>query len=263
MKHLLNRIPDFLQRGIPLTRRQTRIQEMPYEQQVDMAVKESLKDFGIDVPYNYRYRNQRHNLYQELIKTQLAYDEQELLQKQLAYDEQEQQRLAIEESLKDLKREQNKREEKLNQQIRTDQNDEYDILIQQTIESHEREKREKTLQQQLEEAEKIRMNQEKEKINQKIEKIKEMASKLPPEPETGIIIAVVLPNQKRITRKFDPKELGMDVFTWVSSDDSIINDETYVVGYDLQSAFLPNLDPEKSLSEQGIKGRVLFRVQQK
>ena len=166
----------------------------------------------------------------------------------------------LEEAIEESLREKHKMEEKI---LQTDQNHEYNTLLKQTIESQNKEFLEKKKREQLKEQEEKRKNEEKQNLQQQIEKIKEAAENLPPEPQNGISIAVVLPNQKRIMRKFNPEELAQDVYTWVAADDTLIKDETYSTDFELVCPFSPALDKTQSLVAQGFKGRVLFTVQTK
>lgn len=146
------------------------------------------------------------------------------------------------------------------QQDRIAQNVEYETAIQEELEKKERIEREEFLKKQLDEAETIRIKKEKEMSLKKLSDLKNAFKNLMPEPEVGVTIAVVLPNQKRIVRKFDPNELGKDVFLWVSVDDSMIKDDTYINEFELTRVMAPSLEKDKTLGEQGIKGRIIFQV---
>ena len=84
--------------------------------------------------------------------------------------------------------------------------------------------------------------------------LREKAAQLPPEPADGIVLAVLLPTQKRITRKFDKSEKGENLKVWVAATEDIVKD------FELQLPAGAVLDEEKTFDEQGIKNRSLFNV---
>ena len=84
--------------------------------------------------------------------------------------------------------------------------------------------------------------------------IQEKAANLPPEPAEGLVLAVTTPDQKRIMRKFDKGDKGEIVKLWVASSESIFQE------FELRLPGGSALEDEKTLEEQGIKGRTLFNV---
>ena len=267
---------------LPKTRRQEKIEKMSYDEQLDMALKESLndvKDRNVDpvgvycdeyIPSYTRRNHQRTTPKPYYFRDSsccrncccdFEYNNH--------YNNDSDLSRAIEESIKEQRmadeklRQQKNKEEVQNQSIRTNQNDEYDKLLQETLLSRSEEYKEKREQNNIKMQEEKKAKEQKENLQKLIENIKQEAEKLPPEPETGVSIAVILPNQKRIIRKFDPNEQAQDVYTWVAADDSLIQDETYSTEFDLVCPFSPVLDRHKTIAAQGFKGRVLFNVQTK
>ena len=89
--------------------------------------------------------------------------------------------------------------------------------------------------------------------------ILEAASQLPPEPEDGIALAVVLPSHKRVTRKFATTAKGADVVIWVASQEELLG-ECEPVKFVLRQAAGDVIIQDKTLDEQGITRRTLFNV---
>jgi hypothetical protein len=83
---------------------------------------------------------------------------------------------------------------------------------------------------------------------------------LPIEPATGTTIAVVV-NGERCIRKFDPQRLAADVYSWVAGQ-TIHCDEgkLYFDEFELAMAGKGVVDPEKTLEEQGMTGRILLQI---
>lgn len=84
--------------------------------------------------------------------------------------------------------------------------------------------------------------------------IQEKAALLPPEPADGLTLAVMTPDQKRIMRKFGKDEKGENVKVWVASSVDIVQD------FELRQPGGAPLEDDKTLDEQGIKGRTLLNV---
>lgn len=102
------------------------------------------------------------------------------------------------------------------------------------------------------------MELKKEKVDPK-KAILEAASRLPPEPEDGVALAVVLPSHKRLARKFARTAKGEDVVTWVSAQEELLNLED-PVKFELRQAAGDIITKDKTLEEQGIVRRTLFNV---
>jgi hypothetical protein len=81
------------------------------------------------------------------------------------------------------------------------------------------------------------------------------------EPKDGLILAVMLPNQKRIVRKFAPGRPGIDLFDWVAAQDEMIGgDGEMPLNFDLRSVTGVSVVKGLSLEEQGISGKTIFNV---
>ena len=91
----------------------------------------------------------------------------------------------------------------------------------------------------------LRTEKEKKNLQQIIE-----AEQLPPEPERGIMLGVVLPNQRMICRKFTQNEKGDNVCIRAVSQELLLSDPTYL-HVDLIQAFnVPKgIDPGRAGSE--------------
>ena len=103
---------------------------------------------------------------------------------------------------------------------------------------------------------------EKEEIEQKIGEVVSKYYSLKPEPKTGTTIAVNLNNQ-RIMRKFDPNSKGEDIYAWVAGqtiDEEDDDDKLFMDNFELQVNGIGIVSHEKTLLEQGIKGRVMMNV---
>jgi hypothetical protein len=83
---------------------------------------------------------------------------------------------------------------------------------------------------------------------------------LPAEPATGTTIAAVV-NGERCIRKFDPDRPAADVYSWVAGQ-TIHSDEgkLYFDEFELAMAGKGPVDPERTLKDQGMTGRVMLQV---
>jgi hypothetical protein len=83
---------------------------------------------------------------------------------------------------------------------------------------------------------------------------------LPPEPPTGTTIAVFL-NGERCIRKFDPQRPAADVYSWVAGQ-TIHCDEgkLYFDEFELSIAGKDVVDPNRTLEDQGLTGRIMLQV---
>ena len=147
------------------------------------------------------------------------------------------------------------------QKERNNQDEEYDKILNQELERQQMEREIKRIEnekKQLEEKEK-ELKQQNALQQKKI--IEEKFNLLPEEPsEGGIIIAVVLPNQERIVRKFNESEFGENVYIWISANKCMFQDELYPIQFELSRPFSEPLKKDISLIDQGLKGRILFNV---
>jgi len=83
---------------------------------------------------------------------------------------------------------------------------------------------------------------------------------LPPEPNSGITIAVII-NGERCIRKFNPKMCASDVYSWVAGQTINCDDEKLFL--DEFELIIPGkgvLDPELTLEEQELKGRIMLQI---
>jgi hypothetical protein len=62
-------------------------------------------------------------------------------------------------------------------------------------------------------------------------------------------------------RKFDPRRSGADVYSWVAGQ-AIHNDDgkLYFDDFEIVIPGRGVVDPEKTLEEQGLKGRVMIQI---
>jgi hypothetical protein len=91
--------------------------------------------------------------------------------------------------------------------------------------------------------------------------IQKRAAQIPEEPATGVQIAICFPDQKRVVRKFDADQNTEDVLAFVANHDQMFDNKmrprAFSVAFGAGNAML---DPAKTLSEQGIRGRTMMRV---
>jgi hypothetical protein len=83
---------------------------------------------------------------------------------------------------------------------------------------------------------------------------------LPAEPARGTTIAVHV-NGERCVRRFDPARRAADVYSWVAGQ-TIHSDEgkLYFDEFEVLVAGGGVVDPEKTLDEQGLRGRVMLQI---
>jgi hypothetical protein len=83
---------------------------------------------------------------------------------------------------------------------------------------------------------------------------------LPPEPPIGTTIAIVL-NGERYIRKFDPQRSAADVYSWVAGQ-TIHCDEgkLYFDEFELAIAGKDVVDPNRTLEDQGLTGRIMLQI---
>jgi hypothetical protein len=83
---------------------------------------------------------------------------------------------------------------------------------------------------------------------------------LPREPAAGTTVAVIV-NGERCIRKFDPQRLAADVYSWVAGQTIHCNDgKLYFDEFELAMAGKGVVDPEKTLEEQGMTGRIMLQI---
>lgn len=84
---------------------------------------------------------------------------------------------------------------------------------------------------------------------------------LPEEPKQGVTIAVMM-NGKRLIRKFNPDEYGIDVYAWVAGQtiDEEPDSRLYFDNFELGIGGGHIIDMNQTLQEQGVTGRVLINI---
>lgn len=117
--------------------------------------------------------------------------------------------------------------------------------------------------QEKEKADEIRMKEEKGKadeINNYAEMIKQKFKEIGDEPKNGILLAVTLPDGKRLQRNFSPKSFGSDVYIWVAANEQIISSGLHLGDFNLSCATNIVLIDKKTLNDQKIISRTIFSV---
>lgn len=230
-----------------------------YAREMEWAMKESLKDAP---PQNFR-GTQRQSSVDE-VQLQKAIQESLLMNpyphtNRYNEDSNTDRMLekAIQESLNDQKPPYKNQEISKSRSFeKQQQDDEFKLAEQKAIREKIEKDRNKTMEEELKEACKQSTETNKyEKINRFLEKSKF----LPDEPQEGILIAIVLPTNKRVTRKFLRTELADDVYTWIAVE-QYINKNEDLPDFKLSTYNNQVLNAENSLESQGIGNRVLLRV---
>jgi hypothetical protein len=92
----------------------------------------------------------------------------------------------------------------------------------------------------------------------------ELAAKfraLPPEPRTGVALAVGMPNGSRIKRTFEPDVKGEIVYVWVAGSTIGWEKELELGDFELEIPLgMKRVERGQTLAEQGISGRVVLAV---
>lgn len=138
-----------------------------------------------------------------------------------------------------------------------EQDDEYELAQAKAISERDHKNQIKRMEDELKAEEKQKESLEKEKL---LDELLEKSKLLPEEPENGVMIAVTLPNNTRITRKFALDEIGDHIYTWVALDKQMLDQYKSVVKFELTHPFKDFLKKDESLEQQGIKGKTLLRV---
>lgn len=146
----------------------------------------------------------------------------------------------------------NKSEYEALKEIQNEQELEYQIALNEELERKAKERKE-------EEERIMKINKEKEDALNKLKAMQEQFNRMK-EPETGIAVAVVLPNQERITRKFDENQFGKEIYTWVGVQKVMIKDDIYPIPFSVVMPLGEVLDREETLEKQGLKRRVLLKA---
>ena len=80
------------------------------------------------------------------------------------------------------------------------------------------------------------------------------------EPEKGIQLAILMPNNHRILRRFDIDKSADDVFTVVEGQEEMYDNKDSLMEYRIQYGLNEELQRNKTLKEQGITKKTLLSV---
>ena len=125
---------------------------------------------------------------------------------------------------------------------------------------------EKVLQDHLKaEADQAKKNDEEKEIEEKPqnkkaqkEQIIEEFEKMGKEPTNGFRIAVKLPNNKRVVRRFTADMFGKDLYTWINAQEGMFDEQqSELIEYILKNTSSP-IEPEKTLKDQNITSNTLL-----
>jgi hypothetical protein len=89
--------------------------------------------------------------------------------------------------------------------------------------------------------------------------IRARAAQVPPEPATGIQLAIALPDSTRILRKFSKDQSADDVFAFVANLKQLFDSKGRPIEFDLYCG-MTAVERNQALEQQGMRGRVLLRV---
>ena len=148
----------------------------------------------------------------------------------------------------------------MSEAIKNDQDIEYVQAL-----SYEKAK-EMELETQMRELEKLKREDEekkksaREQLVQQKNSILDLSKELPDEPEDGICIAVVLPNGKRVQRKFPPTSKGKIIYQWISGFEEMFENELTPIRYTLVQVLGVKVIEDETLQEQKMRNRVLLNV---
>ena len=82
--------------------------------------------------------------------------------------------------------------------------------------------------------------------------------KLEDEPPDGLLIAVQIPEQPRISRRFNPDSPAQQVFIWVASRPELADKELDFNEFELIGPQNTSLDGSRTLREQNVVNRTIF-----
>lgn len=136
-------------------------------------------------------------------------------------------------------------------QIRAQQNEEYERMQCEMLKKEEAREEKEAIKRREEEEAKSRQ------LQSKADKI-QAAKDLGPEPANGVQICIVMPSSKRIIRKFDPTHLCDELFTYVTGQEEMFEDNDPIPF----SLLVLNtvLEKGKTFSQAGIKGKTMVNV---
>ena len=133
-----------------------------------------------------------------------------------------------------------------------------DRAYQDACEEHDRRTREAESQHHFEENEKEIAEQEQQS---KEAEVMRLYYGLPPEPQTGTTVAV-MSNGERLVRKFSSDEKAGDIYIWIAGQ-SVLADAEEKLFLDEFELRMPGgivVDPNQTLEQQGLEGRVMVQV---
>jgi hypothetical protein len=92
--------------------------------------------------------------------------------------------------------------------------------------------------------------------------IRARAAQIPPEPASGVTIALCFPDGKRVTRRFATNDSADHVFAFVANSDAMFDDKGRPFNFELQNGPMRSQQLQRghTLVEQGMKGRTLLHV---
>ena len=128
-----------------------------------------------------------------------------------------------------------------------------DLEYEQILQEAEREEEEKR---KKEEEERQKMEEMQKEQDSKESKLRNILQSIPPEPQNGTTIAVVLFN-KRVMRRFSPDEDAIHVYAWITSESG---GQLDLDSFELAPVGGEKLIKGKSLEEQNIKGRIMLSI---
>lgn len=79
------------------------------------------------------------------------------------------------------------------------------------------------------------------------------------EPATGVTVGIML-RGKRFVRRFDPAELAADVYSWIAGQTIHEDERLYLDMFQLKKATGEVVDPDATLQDQNIKGRIMLQI---
>ena len=100
-----------------------------------------------------------------------------------------------------------------------------------------------------------------EEKNNKEGEVMRLYYQLPPEPAAGTTIATML-NGERLMRKFGLDEMAGDIYAWIAGENNLLDtpDKLYVDNFELRLPGGVVIDPNQTLAQQGLKGRIMVQV---
>ncbi|OHT10712.1 hypothetical protein TRFO_19931 [Tritrichomonas foetus] len=141
-------------------------------------------------------------------------------------------------------------------QIRNEQNEEF---IRAEFEMRQREEANRRKQEENERRAREEAVAQKSRIEKNKSELKTALQNLGPEPANGVTICIVFPSGNRIMRKFDKTHLCDELFTFVSGQDELFDDDDGPIPYTLMQPGVP-IERGKTFEEVGITRRSMVNV---